>query len=401
MAQLRQKNITFILMYVVALFMIFTFKSAISIGGTLNIVDFGANPNGETDSKNAILTTWARACNSTTPTTIYVPIGRFLVGGSVVFKGRCNNKGITVIIDGTLVANFNYNVIGNEGSWLVFDDVDGVSIIGNGVLDGQGTSLWDYKRSGKSCLMGATNLRFANSNNIVINGVTSLNSQMFHIVIDRCNTVRVQGIKVIAAGNSPNTDGIHVQLSSSVTILNSNIATGDDCISIGQGTTNLWIENIACGPGHGISVGSLGKELEEFGVQNVTVKTVKFIGTENGVRIKSWGRPSNGFARNIIFQHATMVNVQNPIVIDQNYCPNEKDCPGQASGVKISNIIFQDIHGSSATEVAVKLNCSPTNPCTGISLEDVMLTYKNQQAESLCNHAGGVTSGVVQPNNCF
>jgi polygalacturonase len=83
----------------------------------------------------------------------------------------------------------------------------------------------------------------------------------------------------------------------------------------------------------------LGKELEEFGVQNVTVKTVKFIGTENGVRIKSWGRPSNGFARNIIFQHATMVNVQNPIVIDQNYCPNEKDCPGQVSFFK-ENYMF-------------------------------------------------------------
>lgn len=75
---------------------------------------------------------------------------------------------------------------------------------------------------------------------------------MFHIVIDRCHNVRVQGVKVTAAANSPNTDGIHVQMSSSVTILSSNIATGDDCISIGPGTTNLWIENIACGPGHGI-----------------------------------------------------------------------------------------------------------------------------------------------------
>ena len=62
----------------------------------------------------------------------------------------------------------------------------------------------------------------------------------------------MQGIRVTAAGNSPNTDGIHVQLSSSVTILNSKIETGDDCISIGPGTTNLWIENVACGPGHEI-----------------------------------------------------------------------------------------------------------------------------------------------------
>lgn len=66
-------------------------------------------------------------------------------------------------------------------------------------------------------------------------------------------------------------------------------------------------------------------------MQNVTVKTVTFTGTENGVRIKSWGRPSNGFARHILFQHATMVNVQNPILIDQNYCPNQKNCTGQVS----------------------------------------------------------------------
>lgn len=70
-------------------------------------------------------------------------------------------------------------------------------------------------------------------------------------------------------------------------------------------------------------MGSLGKELEEGGVENVTVKAVTFAGTENGVRIKSWGRPSNGFARNILFQHVTMLNVQNPIVINQNNCPGQ------------------------------------------------------------------------------
>ena len=77
------------------------------------------------------------------------------------------------------------------------------------------------------------------------------------------------------------------------------------------------------------SIGSLGKDQQEDGVQNVTVRTATFTGTQNGVRIKSWGRPSNGFAKNILFQHAVMIDVQNPIVIDQNYCPGEKGCPGQ------------------------------------------------------------------------
>lgn len=69
--------------------------------------------------------------------------------------------------------------------------------------------------------------------------------------------------------------------------------------------------------------------MEEAGVQNVTVKTVTFTGTENGLRVKTWARPSNGFVRGVLFQHAVMVNVQNPIIIDQQYCPNDNNCPNQ------------------------------------------------------------------------
>ncbi|GMN57210.1 hypothetical protein TIFTF001_026321 [Ficus carica] len=151
-----------------------------------------------------------------------------------------------------------------------------------------------------------------------------------------------------------------------------------------------------------LSIGSLGKELKEAGVQNVTVKTATFRGTQNGLRIKSWGRPSSGFARNILFQHVVMINVQNPIIIDQNYCPNNKNCPGQDSGVKVSDATYQDIHGTSATEVAVKFDCSSKSPCNNISLQDVKLTYKNVlPAQASCNHAAGSASGLVQPSSCL
>lgn len=96
------------------------------------------------------------------------------------------------------------------------------------------------------------NLRFSNSNKIAIKGLMSLNSQIFHIVFHGCQNVEMEGVTVSASGESPNTDGIHVQMSSDVTIFNSKIGTGDDCISVGPGTSHLWIENIACGPGHGI-----------------------------------------------------------------------------------------------------------------------------------------------------
>ncbi|KDP23092.1 hypothetical protein JCGZ_01182 [Jatropha curcas] len=340
-----------------------------------NVMRYGAKPDGKTDSTRAFLASWTEACASTVPATINVPPGRFLINNKIIFQG-------------------------NNGYWLIFEYVDGVTLSG-GVLDAKGSSLWSCKISGKNCPTGATSLAFSNSKNIAINGLTSENSQMFNIDINGCHNVKLEGTKFSSSGDSPNTDGIHVQLSSSVTIINSTIATGDDCISIGPGTTDLWIENVLCGPGHGISIGSLGKDLEEAGVQNVTVKTISFTGTQNGVRIKSWGRPSNGFARNILFQHVAMTNVKNPIVVDQNYCPHNINCPGQASGVKISNVTYQDIHGTSATSIAVKFDCSKKYPCTGIKMEDVNLTYKNQPAAASCNHADGKASGFIQPSSCF
>ncbi|KAM3289307.1 polygalacturonase [Capsicum chacoense] len=365
-----------------------------------NVVNFGAKPNGKIDSSNAFLTAWDLACGSTKPSTIYVPRGNFLVK-QVHFRGKCNNSEIIFRIDGTLVAPFDYNVIGNEKNWIFFQGVDGVSIVG-GSLDGQGSGLWTCKASEKNCPSGATTLGFSNSNNVAITGLTSLNSQMFHIVINGCKNVKLQDVKVYAPGKSPNTDGIHVQLSSDISILNSIVSTGDDCVSIGPGTSNLWIQNIACGPGHGISIGSLGKDFEEAGVRNVTVRSVIFKDTQNGVRIKTWGRPSTGFVNNVLFQHVTMIDVENPIVIDQNYCPNNKNCPGQVSGVKVSDVTYQDIHGSSATRVAMKFDCSKRNPCRGIKLEDVNITYKNEPAaQASCANVAGTTTGIIQPTSCL
>ena len=69
--------------------------------------------------------------------------------------------------------------------------------------------------------------------------------------------------------------------------------------------------------------------------------------------------------------------------------------------MKISDVTYQDIHGTSATQVAVKFDCSSTNPCSRIRLNDVKLTCENQAAEALCNHAVGTVSGFIQPESCL
>ncbi|KAL0382009.1 UNVERIFIED_CONTAM: Polygalacturonase [Sesamum calycinum] len=225
-------------MMLILIFTFFYYTSSFASNPSYNVKSFGAISDGESDSTKAFLSAWFAACATTQPAAIYVPPGRYLLRNAFFNGKMCKNKAITIRIDGTLVAPSDYNTIGNSGTWLKFQKVTGVSISG-GTLDGQGTKLWACKNSSKSCPKGATTLGFSNSKNVAISGLRSLNSQMFHIVINGCENVRLQGVNILASGDSPNTDGIHVQLSTGVTILNSKISTGDDCISIGPGAHQL------------------------------------------------------------------------------------------------------------------------------------------------------------------
>ncbi|KAJ6865784.1 polygalacturonase-like [Populus alba x Populus x berolinensis] len=386
----------FVVSYVVlSLFCIFQQSNAAS--ASYNVIKFGAKPDGKTDSTQPFLKAWSAACSSASPSTISVPKGRYLLTATV-FRGPCKNK-ITVKIDGTLVAPADYRALGNSGYWILFIKVNRVSVFG-GTLDAKGAGFWACRKSGQNCPVGARSITFNWANDILISGLTSINSQSMHLVINSCNNVLVRNVRVIAPDQSPNTDGIHVQTSTGVTITGSTLQTGDDCISIGPSTRNMLMSSIKCGPGHGISIGSLGKEFNEGGVENITLTNSIFSGSDNGVRIKSWARPSNGFVRNVVFQNLIMKNVKNPVIIDQNYCPNNQGCPGQSSGVKISQVTYRNIQGTSASPEAVTFDCSPSNPCRGIKLQDIKLTYMNTAATSSCKNIGGTSSGVLMPESC-
>ncbi|KAK4729484.1 hypothetical protein R3W88_022472 [Solanum pinnatisectum] len=202
-----------------------------------------------------------------------------------------------------------------------------------------------------------------------------------HLVINSCKNVMVKNVKIIAPDFSPNTDGIHVQTSIGVTISGTSIQTGDDCVSIGPATRNLWMDKIQWGPGHGVSIGSLARDYNKDGVQNVTLINSVFTGYDNGLRIKSWTRTSIGFVTNINYQNIMMKNT---------------------SGIKINQVTYQNIFGTSTTQVAMNFECSSSNPCSGIKLQDIKLTYlNNKKAQSICKNIRGNTGGVILPDNCL
>ncbi|KAK3035410.1 hypothetical protein RJ639_032938 [Escallonia herrerae] len=188
-----------------------------------------------------------------------------ILDNNAVFSGPCKNR-ILFQIQGTLVAPWDYRSLGNSGFWILFQKVSRLTVSG-GTVDGRGAGFWACRRTGSNCPYGTRSITFLWCNNIVVSGLTSIKSQLSHFAVARCNHLRIQNVRIIAPSNSPNTDGVNVQDSTGITISRSIIRTGDDCIAIGPNTKNVWIERIGCGPGHGISIGSLGNGLNENGVQ--------------------------------------------------------------------------------------------------------------------------------------
>ncbi|URE02215.1 Glycosyl hydrolases family 28 [Musa troglodytarum] len=238
-------------------------------------------------------------------------------------------------------------------------------------------------------------LVFSFVTNATISGISSVDSKLFHLQIFESRDITLDSIRISAPGDSPNTDGIHIADSTNIQVANSVIGTSDDCISIGPGSTNLTIFNVLCGPGHGISVGSLGKNANEKDVNGLTVRKCTLTGTTNGLRIKTWpSSPATLKATGFLFEDIIMNNVYNPIIIDQNYCPYA-NCPEMVyliattakyiirvlNLVKIKDIKFRNITGSSVSPEAIKLVCSKATSCEGVELNDIILKCNGDDSQ--------------------
>ncbi|KAI4314343.1 hypothetical protein L6164_027260 [Bauhinia variegata] len=365
----------------------------------VNVDSFSAVGDGVSDDTQAFQKAWDVAC-STPKSVFFVPQGRSYLVSATKFKGPCADK-LTIQIDGTIVApdepkNWDPKF---ERVWLEFSKLDKAVFQGDGVIDGSGSKWWAEsckKNKSNPCRGAPTALTIDLSTAIRVKGLTIQNSQQMHFVISRCEAVRINGVKVSAPGDSPNTDGIHISESTNVVIQDTKIGTGDDCISIVNASSIIKMNRIYCGPGHGISIGSLGKDNSTGIVTKVILDTAVLKETTNGVRIKTW-QGGSGYVRGVRFQNVKMDDVSNPIIIDQFYCDSPTSCQNQTSAVKVSEIIYRNISGTTKSAKAIKFDCSDSVPCSNLVLSNVDLEKQDGTVEAYCHSARGFGEGVVHP----
>jgi polygalacturonase len=200
-----------------------------------------------------------------------------------------------------------------------------VAITGEGTIDGNGALWWAWAERAARAQPGR--LVYPRQKMVVINGcerlhvqgITLTNSSQFHLVPTKVTDLLIEGVKIKAPFNAPNTDAIDPGSCTNALIRDCDIDTGDDDIVIKTGGTNILIENCRIKHGHGISIGSG----TTGGVHNMLVRNCTFDGADNGIRIKSM-RGAGGPVDNIRYTNIQMKNVKNPILLDLNYVDNNR-----------------------------------------------------------------------------
>ncbi|TVU33543.1 hypothetical protein EJB05_25367 [Eragrostis curvula] len=402
----------------------------------VNVDSFGAAGDGNADDTQAFQNAWKQAC-SLDNAVFLVPAGRRYKVGPSKFLGPCKKKmmiQVSTVTDRQSNASFSLSeeelrtqcclhihVVQIQGTivapeepsewdprsprlWLLFGGLVGARIEGGGVIDGSGSKWW--ARSCKivksnPCKPAPTAVTIDSCRGVRVRRLRVQNAQQMHFTVSRSRNVRVAGLHVESPEDSPNTDGIHIAESRGVTVQSCRIGTGDDCISISNASFNIRMNNIDCGPGHGISIGSLGKDGSFAAVANVLLDNARIRRAQNGVRIKTW-QGGKGYVRNVRFSNVQVSNVDHPIVIDQFYCDARTPCRNSTSNVQVSNVAYRHITGTSTRAEAIKFACSDAVPCRGIVLGDVDLRRADGsggggEVQAVCNCVMGLDEGGVRP----
>ncbi|KAE8664322.1 F18B13.22 protein isoform 3 [Hibiscus syriacus] len=350
----------------------------------------GAVVDGTADNSEALLKAWNFVCSREVEDGVWiilVPGNQTFLLRPLTFNGPCKAKEIKFLIMGRIISPISPETWEgfDQGRWLTFNRVSGLEIKGRGEIDGRGWGWWNqscryHPHLGAPCTsLAPTVSRFLDfdyaSRHRSLSQVRLVYSSQTHVLIRGTNDFIVDDEVITTPETSPNTDGIHISSASNIFIRNSII-----------GTVWTW-------PWNKHWKLRKGKKL----------RTSAEHSRKHGILQRNYEWSSNQDMAGVTFENLSFEKEKNLIIIDQNYCNVRGACGELETGVKIRDMVYKNLRGTSSTEVAITLNCSRSVSCTGLLLQSVLLksALTGTNVSSSCINAYGAAIGVFQPAPCF
>ena len=305
----------------------------VSQASAFNVREHGAVGDGQTLDSPAIQSA-IEACAAQGGGTVYLPSGHYLAGTLFLRNNIALHLDSGAVILGSESPD-DYPIIHSrwEGKHqdtyaplITGQNINNISITGRGTIDGRGSIWWQAKMEGTLAHPRPRLISFSDCSNVLIEGITAINSPSWTINPVHCQNVNIRGVSIINPADSPNTDGIDPDSCRLVRISDCYISVGDDCITIKSGTEHehpdryapcrdITITNCTLERGHGGVV--IGSEMSG-GVKNVVISNCVFIGTDRGIRIKT-RRGRGGIIEDIRVSNLIMDGVLCPFTMNLYY----------------------------------------------------------------------------------
>lgn len=289
-----------------------------------DISDFGAIADSSVINTQAIQQAIEK-CAKEGGGTVLVPSGTFR-SGALFFR-----QGVNLHIEkkGILKGSVNeedYPIVdtrweGTEQKWIsAFINafgLDGFKITGAGMIDGSGDQWlkhsWRHLKAGRPRLLAVQNCK-----NVLISEISVKNQACWGLFILYSNNVEIRDVTIRAAHNIPMSDGMDIDSSTGVHIINCDIDVNDDCIAIKSGkdedgrrvnkpSQDILIEKCLFRYGHGGV--SMGSEMSG-GIRDVEIRNC-VMEADNWAPIRFKTQPSRGgLVENITYRNLVLKNTR-------------------------------------------------------------------------------------------
>lgn len=299
-------------------------------GRSYPITDFGARGDGKTLNTEAIQAAIDR-CHVAGGGRVLVAGGDY-VTGTLFLKDHVD---LHVVHGATLLGstdirhyaeNVHKNMYKNEPHMdrcLIFArDANGISITGQGVIDGQGQRE-NFPNRARGSKYRPMLMRLVNCHNIRMRDITLRNPAAWTSAWLYCSDIVVEGITIHSRANG-NGDGLDFDGCQNVRVSNSAFDTSDDSIClqtsrVDRPCRDVVITNCSfCSKWAGIRIGLLSRgNIENVTLNNCVFKDIQ----DSGLKIQMC---EGGVMQNMTFSNLVMTNVPRPVFM--TFCQQRACC---------------------------------------------------------------------------